>query len=113
MVIEYARNVVGLEGASSTEFEPDTKYPVIATMAEQVEILASGDMGHTMRLGLFDAALTPGSVVAEAYGQTLVKERHRHRYEVNNSFRDQPVENSFSSATYPPDSYTRATEDST
>ena len=89
MVIEYARNVVGLEGASSTEFEPDTKYPVIATMAEQVEILASGDMGHTMRLGLFDAALTPGSVVAEAYGQTLVKERHRHRYEVNNSFRNQ------------------------
>jgi len=89
MVIEYARNVVGLESASSTEFEPDTKYPVIATMAEQVEILASGDMGHTMRLGLFDAALTPGSVVAEAYGQTLVKERHRHRYEVNNSFRDQ------------------------
>jgi CTP synthase len=89
MVIEYARNVVGLEGASSTEFEPDTKYPVIATMAEQVEILASGDMGHTMRLGLFDATLTPGSVVAEAYGKTLVKERHRHRYEVNNSFRDQ------------------------
>ena len=89
MVIEYARNVVGLEGASSTEFEPDTKYPVIATMAEQVEILASGDMGHTMRLGLFDAQLTPGSVVAETYGATAVKERHRHRYEVNNSFRDQ------------------------
>lgn len=89
MVIEYARNVVGLEGASSTEFEPDTKYPVIATMAEQVEILASGDMGHTMRLGLFDAELTPGSVVADAYGKTTVKERHRHRYEVNNSFRDQ------------------------
>lgn len=89
MVIEYARNVVGLDGASSTEFEPDTKYPVIATMAEQVEILASGDMGHTMRLGLFDAELTPGSVVADAYGKTTVKERHRHRYEVNNSFRDQ------------------------
>jgi CTP synthase len=89
MVIEYARNVVGLEGASSTEFEPDTKYPVIATMAEQVEILASGDMGHTMRLGLFEASLTPGSVVAEAYGKTVVHERHRHRYEVNNSFRDQ------------------------
>jgi CTP synthase len=89
MVIEFARNVVGLEGASSTEFEPDTKYPVIATMAEQVEILASGDMGHTMRLGLFDAELTPGSVVAETYGATAVKERHRHRYEVNNSFRDQ------------------------
>jgi CTP synthase len=89
MVIEYARNVVGLEGASSTEFDPETKYPVIATMAEQVEILASGDMGHTMRLGLFEAQLTPGSVVAEAYGKTTVLERHRHRYEVNNSFRDQ------------------------
>jgi CTP synthase len=89
MVIEYSRNVLGLEGASSTEFEPDTKYPVIATMAEQVEILASGDMGHTMRLGLFEAKLTPGSVVAEAYGKTTVQERHRHRYEVNNSFRDQ------------------------
>jgi CTP synthase len=89
MVIEYARNVVGLEGASSTEFEPDTKYPVIATMAEQVEILASGDMGHTMRLGLFEAKLAQGSVVAEAYGATTVQERHRHRYEVNNSFRDQ------------------------
>ena len=89
MVIEYARNVVGLEGASSTEFEPETKYPVIATMAEQVEILASGDMGHTMRLGLFEASLTTGSVVAEAYGKTVVHERHRHRYEVNNSFRDQ------------------------
>jgi CTP synthase len=58
-------------------------------MAEQVEILASGDMGHTMRLGLFDAVLTPGSVVAEAYGKITVQERHRHRYEVNNSFRDQ------------------------
>ncbi len=89
MVIEYARNVVGLEGASSTEFEADTKYPVIATMQEQVDILASGDMGHTMRLGLFEAKLAEGSVVAEVYGKTTVHERHRHRYEVNNSFRDQ------------------------
>ena len=89
MVIEYARNVVGLEGASSTEFEADTKYPVIATMQEQVDILALGDMGHTMRLGLFEAKLAEGSVVAEVYGKTTVHERHRHRYEVNNSFRDQ------------------------
>jgi len=89
MVIEYARNVVGLEGASSTEFEAETKYPVIATMQEQVDILASGDMGHTMRLGLFEAKLAEGSVVAEVYGKTTVHERHRHRYEVNNSFRDQ------------------------
>ena len=89
MVIEYARNVVGLEGASSTEFEADTKYPVIATMQEQLDILASGDMGHTMRLGLFEAKLAEGSVVAEVYGKTTVHERHRHRYEVNNSFRDQ------------------------
>jgi len=89
MVIEYARNVAGLEGASSTEFESDTKYPVIATMAEQVDILASGDMGATMRLGLFEAHLQPGSVIAETYGKTSVFERHRHRYEVNNSFRGQ------------------------
>ena len=89
MVIEYARNVAGLAGASSTEFEEETKYPVIATMAEQVDILASGDMGHTMRLGLFEAKLTPGSVVAETYGMTTVHERHRHRYEVNNKYRDE------------------------
>ena len=89
MVIEYARNVVGLEGASSTEFESDTNYPVIATMAEQVDILASGDMGATMRLGLFEAKLQEGSVIAETYGKTTVHERHRHRYEVNNSYREQ------------------------
>ena len=89
MVIEYARNVLGLDGASSTEFDAETKYPVIATMAEQVDILAAGDMGHTMRLGLFEAKLAEGSVVAESYGATTVNERHRHRYEVNNSYRDQ------------------------
>lgn len=89
MVIEYARNMVGLEGASSTEFDPEAKYPVIATMAEQVDILAAGDMGGTMRLGLYEAKLKPGSIVAEVYGADSVSERHRHRYEVNNSFRDQ------------------------
>jgi len=89
MVIEYARDVAGLEGASSSEFDPDTKYPVIATMAEQVAIIDGGDLGGTMRLGLYEAALAPGSIVAELYGAEVSHERHRHRYEVNNEYRDQ------------------------
>jgi CTP synthase len=89
MVIEYSRNMVGLAGASSTEFDPDAKHPVIATMAEQIDILAAGEMGGTMRLGLYEAKLQPGSIVAEVYESELVSERHRHRYEVNNSYRDQ------------------------
>jgi CTP synthase len=90
MVIEYARNVVGLEGASSSEFEPDSKYPVIATMEEQLDIVeGKGDLGGTMRLGLYEAKLDEGSVIAETYGTTTVSERHRHRYEVNNKYREQ------------------------
>ena len=89
MVMEYARDVAGLEGASSTEFDPDTAHPVIATMAEQVDILDRGDLGGTMRLGLYRAALEPGSIVAEVYGATESSERHRHRYEVNNAYRQQ------------------------
>jgi CTP synthase len=89
MVIEYARSKAGLAGASSTEFDPEAKYPVIATMAEQVDILASGDMGGTMRLGLYEAKLKPGSIVAEVYGADSIEERHRHRYEVNNTYRSQ------------------------
>ena len=89
MVIEYARDVAGLTGASSSEFDPDTEFPVIATMAEQVDIITSGDLGGTMRLGLYEAALTPGSIVAELYGATTIAERHRHRYEVNNAYREQ------------------------
>ena len=92
MVIEYARNVAGLDQASSTEFDPDTPNPVIATMAEQVEVLAGGDMGGTMRLGMFTAILASGSLVSEIYGDREVSERHRHRYEVNNSYRDQIAE---------------------
>src|SRR5690606_10694847 len=90
MVIEYARNVLGLENASSTEFDPGTPDPLVATMAEQVDFVegGGGDMGGTMRLGSYEAVLTPGSVVAEAYGATRVTERHRHRYEVNNNYRD-------------------------
>ncbi|MCR2826358.1 CTP synthase [Microbacterium sp. zg.Y909] len=89
MVIEYARNVAGLEGASSSEFDPDTEFPVIATMAEQVDILAGGDLGGTMRLGLYPAKLAEGSLAAEVYGSDVAYERHRHRYEVNNRYRDQ------------------------
>lgn len=90
MVIEYARNVVGIEDASSTEFDPDTAHPLVATMAEQIEFVGGqGDLGGTMRLGAYDAALAPGSVAASAYGAELVSERHRHRYEVNNAYRAQ------------------------
>ena len=89
MVIEYSRNVVGLEGASSTEFDQDAKHPVIATMAEQVDILAAGEMGGSMRLGSFEAKLSKGSIVSEVYGSETAVERHRHRYEVNNSYREQ------------------------
>ena len=88
MVIEYARNVAGLEGASSTEFDPDTTVPVIATMAEQVDIIDGGDLGGTMRLGLYEAALAEGSLAASLYGASTSSERHRHRYEVNNRYRD-------------------------
>lgn len=89
MVIEFARHVAGLENASSTEFDPETPNPVIATMAEQVDVLAGGDLGGTMRLGMFEAKLQKGSLVSELYESSTVSERHRHRYEVNNSFRDE------------------------
>ncbi|MUN54574.1 CTP synthase [Kocuria koreensis] len=88
MVIEYARNVVGLADASSTEFEPETTTPMIATMEEQKQFVeGAGDLGGTMRLGLYPAKLVEGSVTAKAYGTTEVEERHRHRYEVNNAYR--------------------------
>jgi CTP synthase len=92
MVIEYARNLAGLEGASSSEFDPDTEFPVIATMAEQVDIIAGGDLGGTMRLGLYAADLREGSLAADLYGATQISERHRHRYEVNNAYRDRLTE---------------------
>jgi CTP synthase len=90
MVIEAARNLAGIHDASSAEFTPDSGTHVIATMAEQMDIVAgAADMGGTMRLGLYQAQLTPGSIVAEVYGTTEISERHRHRYEVNNKYRDQ------------------------
>ena len=90
MVIEYARNVLNLSDASSTEFDPQTTMPVIATIEEQKQFVeGAGDLGGTMRLGLYTANLVPGSQVAQAYGETEVAERHRHRYEVNNEYREQ------------------------
>ncbi|RCV51663.1 CTP synthase [Marinitenerispora sediminis] len=90
LVIEYARDVVGLEGANSTEFDDKAKHPVIATMADQTDVIAGErDMGGTMRLGLYPAALAEGSQVRELYGEEEVSERHRHRYEVNNAYRAQ------------------------
>ncbi|WP_408609712.1 CTP synthase [Geodermatophilus chilensis] len=89
MVIEAARNLAGLPEANSAEFDPDTPDAVIATMASQVDVLAGrGDMGGTMRLGSYPASLQKGSVVAQAYGSTEISERHRHRYEVANAYRD-------------------------
>lgn len=88
MVIEFARNVLDLGTASSSEFDPDTNHAVVATMEEQLAIVdGDGDLGGTMRLGDYPAVLKEGSVVAAAYGTTEAVERHRHRYEVNNSYR--------------------------
>jgi CTP synthase len=87
MVIEFARNVAGLPDASSTEFDPRTPFPVIATMQEQKHIVSGeGDLGGTMRLGSYPAVLAEGSVVREVYDAERIEERHRHRYEVNNDY---------------------------
>ncbi|GHE06811.1 CTP synthase [Klenkia taihuensis] len=89
MVIEAARDLAGVEGANSAEFDPDTPDAVISTMADQVDIVGGrGDLGGTMRLGSYPAALAKGSQAALAYGSTEVTERHRHRYEVANAYRD-------------------------
>jgi CTP synthase len=89
MVIEVLRHVGNLEGANSLEFDPQAAHPVISTMPDQTDIVAGkGDLGGTMRLGAYPASLLPGSQVAEAYGSTTVSERHRHRYEVNNAYRE-------------------------
>jgi len=88
-VIEAAQDLAGIEGAASSEFDPDCADPVIATMAEQVDVVeGKGDLGGTMRLGSYPAKLDKDSLVASLYGTTTVTERHRHRYEVNNAYRD-------------------------
>lgn len=92
IVIEAAR-AVGITGANSAEFDPDTPDPVISTMADQRDAVAGeADLGGTMRLGAYPAVLQEGSIVAQAYDTTEVSERHRHRFEVNNSYRDRIAE---------------------
>ena len=88
-VCEFARNVCGMEGASSTEFDPDVPYPVIDLMPDQEGVT---EKGATMRLGAYPCAVRPGTLAEEAYGEGLVQERHRHRYEVSNEYRDRLVE---------------------
>jgi len=85
-VIEFARNILGLEGANSTEMDKNTPYPVISLMEEQKSIT---DMGGTMRLGSWDCHLKEGSLVEKVYGGTDITERHRHRYEFNNEYKAQ------------------------
>ena len=90
MVIEAARNLAGISDASSAEFDAQSKNPVISTMASQEDIVAGrGDMGGTMRLGLYPAHILSGSIVEKTYGSKQINERHRHRYEVNNQYREQ------------------------
>jgi CTP synthase len=104
MVIEFARDVLGLPEASSTEFDPATPDPVVATMAEQRHIVeGEGDLGGTMRLGAYDAVLAPESQAARAYGSLKVSERHRHRYEVNNAYRDRLEEAGLKVSGWSPD----------
>jgi CTP synthase len=84
MTVEYARHVLGLAGANSTELDPATPHPVIDLMETQRDVT---DKGGTMRLGAYVAELVPGSLVAQVYGKTVVSERHRHRYEFNPRYR--------------------------
>jgi len=88
-VAEYARNVAGLEGANSTEFDPTTPHPVIDLMHEQNDV---SDMGGTMRLGAYPCKVVPGTRGWAAYGEEVIYERHRHRYEVSNEYRQQLVD---------------------
>lgn len=83
-VIEYARNVAGLEGANSSEFDESSSHPVIALMSEQEDVQ---DYGGTMRLGAYDCHLQKNTKTHKAYGKDVISERHRHRYEVNNKYR--------------------------
>jgi CTP synthase len=90
MVIEYSRNMAGIKDANSAEFDEKTTHPVISTMADQTDVVSGErDMGGTMRLGMYPAALKAGSTAERVYGSNLVEERHRHRYEVNNEYREQ------------------------
>jgi CTP synthase len=89
MVVEFSRNVLGLDGANSTEFDPSTPYPVIDLMPDQRDLT---DMGGTMRLGLYPCELQPGTIASKAYQQGNVNERHRHRFEFVNAYRERMKE---------------------
>ncbi len=88
-VIEYARNVVGLKGAHTTEVDAKTKYPVIDTIPDQIKNITQKIMGGTARLGAYDCELKKGTLAAKLYGTSKISERHRHRYEVNNEYKAQ------------------------
>jgi CTP synthase len=85
-VIEYSRNVLNLKGANSSEFDPETDHPVIALMPEQKDI---EDMGGTMRLGIYPCRLTEETESKKLYNEEIIYERHRHRYELNNEYRNE------------------------
>jgi CTP synthase len=89
MVIEYARNVLGLKGANTVEIDKKTKHPIVDVMLEQKKHIASNKYGGTMRLGAYPAYLKKGTIARSAYKKELVEERHRHRYEINNSYIEQ------------------------
>jgi CTP synthase len=86
--IEFARNVCGIKDATSTEFDPKAKNPVIDLMKEQIELMKNKKYGATMRLGAWDCRIKPGTLSAKAYKEKIISERHRHRYEFNNDYRE-------------------------
>ena len=102
MVIEAARRATGSDAPNSTEFDPHTPYPVIDLMPEQKNVV---DMGGTMRLGLYPCRLVHGTKAAQAYGVAEVQERHRHRFEVNNRFRDLLIEGGLTFSGLSPDGH--------
>jgi CTP synthase len=91
-VVEFARNVMGLEDANTTEIDQHCRHPVVCLLDEQYDIV---DMGGTMRLGSYPCVLAPGSKAHQAYGRLEIEERHRHRYELNNQYRDQLAQHGF------------------
>ena len=91
LVIEYARNVLGLEGAHTVEIDPNAAHPVVDVMPDQKSLIAEGKYGGTMRLGSYPAHLEAGTIAREAYGADVVNERHRHRYEINPEYIDRLV----------------------
>ena len=92
-VIEYARNVLRLQNANTTEIDPGTKFPVIHIMPDQEKKMLERDYGASMRLGAWDCKLKPGTMAKKLYGKSEISERHRHRYEFNNQYLKELVKN--------------------